>query len=378
NTSTATAGPHSMGEFLFLLSIFIPIWYKFSYRSLSCALIVSLLAFYTKAYFVIGFPLLAIYLFLFRSKLKGVIAGTSFLIILILSSWIVFNIYDCYFTNAFFTHMNIAQNSDEHAPNQFKAYIPITKELLIILFSVLLINLKLLSKTIKKNKPNLSFSFLKMNTPLINLPVDFISFMLISTTLLVYFKLGRASGSWLAYLFQLISPFIILTIIKLIEKTPKTYYIWIGLILWHITFLSTTRFPDLNNSISNWDKIEKRIEPFNDVFNTPAVVSILLDQNKEFYDNGFTEFSRNGIVRKSIFRGKLHNDMDVLYENIKFDKQLSDKFKEKKFDLLVITENWAPLVPANITKYYKYIDSIQAPMPHSNQTWKVTFWLPKE
>ena len=73
------AFPSTTGAFLFLSAILIPFMYSFRYPSLIVSALLSILAFYTKPYFVIGFVVVAVYTFAFVSKQKGVISGLFFL-----------------------------------------------------------------------------------------------------------------------------------------------------------------------------------------------------------------------------------------------------------------------------------------------------------
>ena len=68
------ARPDTLGLFLFLCSIIIPWKWNFTYSSLLAGILLSTLAFLTKPYFIFGAPCIALYLFLSKSKLKGIIS----------------------------------------------------------------------------------------------------------------------------------------------------------------------------------------------------------------------------------------------------------------------------------------------------------------
>src|SRR5208283_5145816 len=63
--------PDSLGQFLFLASIVLPFACRYSASSLAISIGLSLFALLTKSYFVLGAPFLAVYLFGFESKSKG-------------------------------------------------------------------------------------------------------------------------------------------------------------------------------------------------------------------------------------------------------------------------------------------------------------------
>ena len=77
-TTTPLAGPHTLGMFLFLMTFYVPYFYNYSKTSLSISILSGLLAFYTKPYFLLGVPLTAFYIFLFKSKKNGALYGFIF------------------------------------------------------------------------------------------------------------------------------------------------------------------------------------------------------------------------------------------------------------------------------------------------------------
>ena len=86
--STPVAGPNSLGLFLFLSAITVPWVHGFSTRSLSVTILLGVLAFYTKQYFVACLGYVALYLFLAESKKRAVYfslaAFTTFIAVLAL------------------------------------------------------------------------------------------------------------------------------------------------------------------------------------------------------------------------------------------------------------------------------------------------------
>ena len=80
-----TARPDGLGECLFMGSLIIPFCRRFSPGSLAVSAALSILAYLTKQYFLLGLPLVAGYVFLFENKLKGVVYGVAGIGALLLS-----------------------------------------------------------------------------------------------------------------------------------------------------------------------------------------------------------------------------------------------------------------------------------------------------
>jgi hypothetical protein len=93
------ARPDAVGTFFFLASLLIPFLYDFSLRSIVTALFFGILGFYTKPYFILGFPLLLAYTFLAISKRRAFITGLIFVPVFVVTLWSINKVYEAYFLN---------------------------------------------------------------------------------------------------------------------------------------------------------------------------------------------------------------------------------------------------------------------------------------
>src|SRR5690349_14179278 len=82
------AFPSAMGTFLFMAAVLLPFLRAFDSLSLIVSILVSIAAFYSKAYFVLGFGVVASYLFLFLSRKKGLLYGVLFLTVFAISLFV--------------------------------------------------------------------------------------------------------------------------------------------------------------------------------------------------------------------------------------------------------------------------------------------------
>jgi hypothetical protein len=108
------AFPSAMGTLLFLLAVLIPFLRSFDNTGLALSILFSLVAFYTKAYFVLAFGIVASYLFLFISKKKGTAYILSFLGLFAVSFAAVRFNFPLYFINTVIGNVSNTFNTAEH------------------------------------------------------------------------------------------------------------------------------------------------------------------------------------------------------------------------------------------------------------------------
>src|SRR5688572_10993889 len=132
------AFPSAMGTFLFLMTIVIPFLKGFSPTSLVFSILFSIAAFYTKAYFILGFGIVASYLFLFVSKKTGLTYSLLFLILFVISLFVVRLAFPLYFINTIIGNISNVERSSAHLLSQLI-------QLLFYFFPVLVSSLLLLA-----------------------------------------------------------------------------------------------------------------------------------------------------------------------------------------------------------------------------------------
>jgi len=224
--------PDAFGEFLFLLIISFPFLKNFSNKSLVLSIILTILAFFTKPYYIIALPYLLTYLFLFISKKKAVIMG---IIAATVSGIILFAVYKLspiYLNDVISINSNSAVNEISWAIKQFIEFTLFNLPLIILLVSAAIFLMmkkrgfiKLKLNSFRQIKVKEFFNLKKLDSPLFFYSKNYIFiFCSAISTLIIFFKLGRHTGAYMTYLYQLISPFFLIFIfqvIKLIEDNLK-------------------------------------------------------------------------------------------------------------------------------------------------------------
>ena len=97
HSANGVVRPDGLGTFFYLLSIVIPIKWRFNTKSLFFSIIFALFAFYTKPYFALGGLVIIIYLALNKKLSKLIFFTASLSISFFLSAIIINNLYPLYF-----------------------------------------------------------------------------------------------------------------------------------------------------------------------------------------------------------------------------------------------------------------------------------------
>lgn len=396
------ARPDSLGLLFFIMSITIPYKKKFTRNSLFLSLLFTLLAFYTKVYFVIGFPVVVLYLFFFQSIKRAFIYLLVFFII-VLGSLIIINfLFDYYILGVFSSHLTGTVYELSHLLHQLKFYyidfllIP-SCLILVYLVTKLIRNFRLVKEYLEdnfliENYINLS----RFNEPLFKFDykIDYLGFLIIVFTFLLVFKMGGHTGQFGVYFIQFLSfPLLSLSFQKFHKPFVNYPFITVGLIL-IILYRLYVVFPKLKDVETSKQNIKLSLTHFrgkSKILTTPIFSSSLIKENQFVYASGLTEYmcystklKKNygiprplSMVKDKLFLHKI-NSSQKQWEN--YVKDIQVKVKNQYFDLIVtdtsIYDNW--IVPNNDLKInYTLKDSSTIFLFATYQTYVVYFYEPK-
>lgn len=380
------ARPDTLGLFLFLCSIIIPWKWNFTYSSLIGGILLSTLAFLTKPYFIFGAPCIALYLFLNKSKLKGIIYGLLLGCSLTITLLVMNHIYDYYIISTFLAHVNLASSKLAYLAKQTICYAKTIRFLIPALFIVYLLSwLHHKDEVLADISKHKLFNIKNLSKPLIRFDFDIMTLILICSVL-VMLKMGQHTGASLLYYIHLISPFLIITIFtkisnetKYIEsKTIAIFLIVIQLFTLNFTF-AAKRFPfPLPVNRVEWQELKDLISPYNNVFcGSPPLAHIVNEQNKTVYDTGHSEHFRAGLFDSpliNVFRQSPRVNKAQKHHTQYLDS-IKRQAKDKSFDLIIITKDYSPFLPLNIIKdNYTYLETKSVKMYFN--TWDLDIWLP--
>ncbi len=387
--SSILARADGLGLLLFLASICLPWLDDYSPRSLALSVLLALLAFYTKVYFVLGAFYLGPFLFLCVSKRKALVYGLVLALLLGVTAWIVDQRADFYFTNALFGHINGPENA-QWALTQFVGIIRFYGLLWALLglslgLTILLRpRLRALSAVNRWQSLRLLPAWARTRFPLnrtplsrplfegANTPLALFTLSLLLSALLLYLKLGRNHGANLTYYYQLLAPFALLLAFTLLARLRRLQtLVWLALIptLWLTGQAQVARLASGPDDSSVWAHLGQVVSTRHDILNSPALTGLVIQAGLPIYDSGSTEFFR--------YAHDSRHNIAALYKA--YRTRLREGVQQGAFDLVLLTPGWARLIDEqNVADHYRLRETLTLPMPYSFQTWNIELWVPPD
>jgi hypothetical protein len=384
--ASPTARPDTFGQYLFLLTLFIPLIFKFNTPSLIISVVFGVLSFHTKAYFFLGVIIIASYLFFFHSKRKAILYAASAGAIFLISILIINNYLEMYFFNTVFP-LFTGRISSSYA-HLFRQCIKFIRDY----WGLVAIGIGVIINSAKQTWFNfftkIKIDLNNINAPLFSFHLDLIPYCLIITSSLVFFLFGKHSGTFQTYFYHLITPFFVILSLGFIDK-QKIHQNWFMLLA--VLTLITQSYENLKSDFlpfesPDWLKLKALISDSNQVLNSPLDVSILIEQKKPIAMSGFTQYYFLS-SSKPFF---LYTDPEKIKEQgqiylgkiadkiINKEYDLLETFQNENYELFLIGERLNPSQsdPSFISEYYHLAETLNLPMPHSLEEWKIGIWEP--
>ena len=375
DSTSPLARPDTMGEYLFLCSLFIPYLLGFRSSSIILGVALGIFGFYTKPYFILGVPILLTYLFLFVSKKKAVIAGVGAFAGLLISALMVNYLFEAYFFNTIFSHVADAIDSYPHLLEQIITFAQ-------DYWSIFAVGLVAGGVFFQKANFQTTFSGLHLelrtfSDPLLPVQFNFFSYCLLIPVVLIYFSMGRHTGATQIYFYQLLTPFVLIIFFHWVE-TLDWQKGWIVLLVMINLFTHTVQNlkVDLNFTVSpDWAQLNQALSNHSNILNSPVSVSMLVANNQTIIDSGQTWYFWPMPASASLFYPDLGRLKQV--EN-DFLNGIQADIAHQHYDLIMFDRrNQREISPEFVQKYYKLERVIDLYLPHTSQTWKIELWIPK-
>jgi len=391
---TPLVRPDSLGLFLFLLSLYIPLKYNYSLRSLLISSSIGVFVFFTKTFFLLTYPFLGSYLFLFISKKKGIIYGVLSCIILIISALLMNFFYETYIANVFFIHINIAHYNFKYVIDQL--FFGVKSHAFIFIIFVFATS----SVMLKKRQQiqawitnfNLFCSLLNfldvrnLNSPFFMFNTKCTSYYLLCAVMVFCLSLGGHEGAWMTYFYQLILPFFLLVLLDITASSSISrsllYLMLAGIINLGVFYMKVLPHYTYRHVQPQWQQIHELVSKNETIFNSPAITPILQEQNKRVYDSGQSECFKYGFLPKKLSFMSPYWTLDKKIVKVleHYQRDVVEAVKCRKFDVIVITNNYnyAPFAAESLLpQYYDRKTTLSAPMPHTGQKWMLDVWIKK-
>lgn len=373
------SAPTTMGTFLFLSATFIPFMWSFNNKSIVLSAILSLIAFHTKAYFVLSFGIVTAYLFLFVSKKKAIGYGMLFLTLFAIAFAIIRIHYPLYFINII--HGN--------ASNTFRTFERLYTQLFwlsIYFFPVLLLAGFMRWKE-TQNRKNASFparsgfDLFDLSKPLIDFRPDYLLHAFIISLSAFVLILGSHIGNYLAYSYELVVPTFLFWFFVNFDKKPgfstlSAALIVINLFYWQYITLNPQMLKQ--RSSVEWQKAFSYLDPSLNTLNSPTLASRMIELGMMPIDSGQTDvYYLMDPYPNNILMGPSYEEY---FDNgAKYTNAINEAIIKGEYDLIITTKDVDVFYNLNlITEKYEMIDQLILYMPATEQKWVVEVWEPKQ
>ena len=385
-TTTPCVDPAATGLFFMLLTIFIPFFLDFSYLSFFFSILCGALAFYCKAYFLLGLPIMVSYLFLFVSKKKSLIFGLSSLIFLLLSAFWMNHYFPSYFDDCFFVNYNISAQSTMMIvlERQLYRFADIHKAIILVIIVASSLLIVRSFKVVRNNgfKDSIKswfplFSWNSFEKPLISirLPLDIFAGVFLGCVLI--FSMGRHYGANLWYFFQLFSPFLVIFVAWLVGQISLWPIFFSFLLLYNLFLLSSDDdYKYFDKHVPGWNTMEMLVRSNGNIYNSSLIAPLLIQDNKEIIDDGSAFYpqggNRNGLLGHFFKEDKRVGEAQAIFAN-----KINDMITNRKFDLVIIEAGYSSdVLPSNLSNYYKLAGSLVVNSPQDRKFYLMKVWRP--
>jgi hypothetical protein len=363
---SVTARPDGLALFLLMCSLVIPYRCQFSTYSLAVSATLAILAFLTKPYCVLGLPLVALYVFLFNDKLKGLVFGVAGMVGLLLSLVVMNEVYECYLTDTIFAQNNGIVRSYAHLARVGGQFVRDNLGLFVILVGGLVcwlrvrcarVSVSAAPDTLQAGHPT-GFLNRALRGPLLGVTVPFPAVVLACNCAAMVLILGVNMGNDVLYYHQLISPFLLWLAFALASRKGRWQAAWLVVLLANIVWLGAKLPPWPKDHSAEWADADRLIASHQRVFAAPHLSHLLARHGMTVYDAGHTEYARFAC------RG---NPLEVAKEYQQrlwaFLQDIDNQVVNEKFDLVLVCHGYSPFVPwDHLQAHYVCKGPVSAPM----------------
>jgi 4-amino-4-deoxy-L-arabinose transferase-like glycosyltransferase len=392
---TPVASANAPGVALYMAGLIIPWLCGFSTGSLWFALACGVLSFYTKQYFILGTAILCLYLFLFVSMSRALMLGIGFSLCLLASLFIVHKTSPYYLDNTLFTPQIATHGllTWAVAAQQFRFFASTYAGLISL---VTLVGLRKLQQTgyqgLRESMPGVQkANNLQTSGPLLSGRLDYFWFWFFWATLANLFWLGRNPGNFMTYLFQLMSPPLVIASLALFSKLRGRQQLLAPLML--ATFYQAWAIlpKDFSTGPENWKTVSQLIEASNQVLATQMLISALMEHGKPVFQNGHTFYFPLAAAKPALFiKDREEDRVSVIWKA--YIKEMYKKIENQEFDLVLVSlweimgifgHNPPPESDLSgvdfLKKYYQAEERIPLSMTgrHGGGTYRIQIWKPR-
>lgn len=284
--STAIAGISALGELLFLASVLVPWLWDWSGRSLVVSVVCGILAFYTKQYFLLSLGIVSVYLFLATSKTWALIYASAAAGALAASLVVVHLTSPYFLADTVFAMRTVAAvfSLFSHATQQLLVFCEVYAGLILIAAAWAGAMLWSAFRTGQSPWPSLRLDILSLQAPLLQAPISYPWLGFAISTAAILLSLGQNEGNYMSYLFQLMTPFLLLGVCT----APLLRGRWraLALLLYLVTLWNVYDFLPKDFNVQGWKRARTVMCASQDPLATPMLLWSVLECRKPVHNGG--------------------------------------------------------------------------------------------
>jgi hypothetical protein len=353
-TVTPCVEPSATGLFFMLLTVFLPFLLDYSYPSLIVSAVCAVLAFYTKAYFFLGAVMLGPYLFLFISKRKAL--GFGFVTGGLLAASIpwINKLLPAYFNNCFFINYNYKDKwlNDQRLHEQLAAFGHLHAAVFVLMAGIVCWHLV-------RRKWKFSFS------------LDL--YAAIFTGALLVLFLGKNSGAWLWYFFQLFSPFMVIVAAGLVASLSLWPLIAVPFLVFNLYALTADE--KFQGHEDEWAHVDNILRTKQYIYSSSLIAPLLIQGDREFFDDGQTEYFMEGQKRLGLWKRLVKEDDRVEKAMVLYLLKLDAMVTQHRFGIIMIN-GVPPVIQKQVDRFYKYMGVFSIWAPQDQKRYYMKVWVP--
>lgn len=325
--NTPTASVNALGQLLFTFCVLYPLIDNFSRRSLALSACAGALTFYCKQYYLLGPGIVGLYLLFtapFATTVRyGVIAGSVLAVTLAFTLWVGPYYLD---ETLFGMKANTDFSSGEsHLPAQLRDFGQVYAGLLL----ALLVGLAAL---VRGGKP-------PQKTALAGLAF-------VCGSAAIVFILGHNRGNYLTYLFQLMSPFLILTTLALLTRHRYRDEVLVPALLFSFwmtwQLLPSHASPDRQS----WDEIRNLISQEESVLTDGSLAHLVLEEGKTLHQGPLTRWFHYAQFKPEPLRMQ-DPQQQVTRITADYIRFINTSIAEQAFDLVLLRPRRWDMIGSN-------------------------------
>jgi len=338
--STPVASTNALGVFLFAASLVVPWLARFSVPGLIACAVLGLLGFYAKQYFILGVAIVCLYVFLYVSAARALILGVAFLAALLGSLALV------HWTSPYFLDNTLFSTTAAVAGLRMWSMVTLQLREFVTIYSGYLAILAMLAAvawrhagwrgTVRRLRQFCAVRGWSWRQPLLARPLEFFGFGFFWSTLAVVATLGQNPGNYMTYLFQLMSPLLLVSVFGMLSRLQPLR--WWPLPLLLLSFYQAYTFlpRDFTYDADNWARMTELIKEADQVLASQMLLMMLLENGKEIHHDGQTFYFRLAAGKPDVFqpRDPAHR-VDAVWA--RYIAELYRKVEQREFDLIIVS-----------------------------------------